>query len=939
MSDMRIVAALMAVLMLVAIVPAVSAEQTVVTPAAVTSEKDGTLTLDATKGYTAQDAALATEGTFADGDRQVSALELQEGAAVTWQFEVPASGAYTLSLKYLPLPGTSNDMEITVQVNENGGSQELTGTVLKRVWQNAGAPTTDNRGNQIRPQQVEAAVFTTTTLRDPLSAEDNTYTLTAGTNTISLTVTREHLALCALVLTPAGSVPTYAEYAAAHASAAKSHGGQIYIEGEDAVYKSNSSLYAITDRSSPDTSPSHYSLTLLNSIGGTNWSYTQQWIEWELKVPETGLYKLTMRVRQNTTQGQNASRRIYIDGKMPFAELNSVVIPYNAGWQQYTVGGDETPYLFYLEEGTCTLRMENTIGTLDAVIQETDRLLNELNTLYRTVMGYIGSQPDADRDYKLDELIPDLKERLLTLADDLAGVKADLLAITGEIGEGYAQFQDLERQLRQFHERIAKLPRQFDQFRTNIRALSEWLLTAQKQPLVIDCMTFSAAEAEVEQNSLNFFQRVWYDICAFFATFTNDYSSMTSAGEVQETITVWLGSTTVNAAGVSTAGRDQATALRGIINAYFTPQHGIGVDLKLVDGNSLIPAVATGNGPDVSLFIASKSVMDYGFRGALLDLASFEDYEDSLGGFWSESLVPFTYDGKAYALPDSYSYSLMFYRKDILDELGVSVPQTWQDVFGILPVLNNNYMTFGLPSLTVDSIETFTTMLYQKGGSAYDDKGTVTEFASVMGIEAFEMLTDFYTKYDVPQTLDQLTYFRTGEAPLVIAPYTFCNNLAAGAPEIEGLWGAAQVPGTADENGTVNHTVTSLATGTVIFANTEHPDASWEFLKWWTSADAQYEYGIEVETTLGESGRIATATVDAMKRLPWDKDVVSIIGQQLEQSRALPEVPGGYMSTRYIPTAMRLVVNNNLYPRDALITYSSLIDEEIATKRQEFHFE
>lgn len=944
-SDVRVMAALMAGLMLLAFVPAVSAE-----PAAsaadtradseiLTVAGDGTLTLDATRGFTASDKTLAAVGTFSDEEHQTAALELQENASVSWQFAASLSGEYTLTLVYMPLPGSSNDIEVAVSVNGDGGSQALTGAVLKRVWQNDGAPVTDSRGNQIRPRQTEAAVFTSATLRSALSASDNRYTLKAGDNTISLTVNREHLALRALVLTPADRVPAYAEYAAQHAGADAAHSGEVYIEGEEAVYKSNASLYAITDRSSAETSPSHYSLSLLNSIGGTNWSYTQQWIEWKFKVPETGFYKLTMRVRQNTTQGQNACRRCYIDGSLPFAELNSVEIPYNAGWQQYTVGGEETPYLLYLEKGSHTLRLENTIGTLDAVIQETDRLVGELNTLYRTVMGYIGSQPDADRDYQLEELIPDLKTRLLTLADDLAAAKASLLEITGEIGEGYAQFQDLERQLRQFYERVARLPRQFDRFRTNIRALSEWLLTAQKQPLVIDCMTFSAPKAAVKADRLNFFQLVWFNVCSFFATFTNDYSSMAYSGEVKETITVWLGSTTVNAAGVSTAGRDQASALRGIINTSFTPQHGIGVDLKLVDGNSLIPAVATGNGPDVSLFIVSKSVMDYGFRGALLDLSSFANYGDSLGDFWSESLVPFTYDGKVYALPDSYSFSLMFYRKDILEEKGLSVPRTWQDVFEMLPVLNNNYMTFGLPSLTVDSIETFTTMLYQKGGSAYDERGTATAFASAMGIEAFEQLADFYTKYNVPQTLDQLTYFRTGEAPIVIAPYTFCNNLAAGAPEIEGLWGAAPVPGAAAADGTVNHTATGLATGTVIFANTDHPDASWEFLKWWTSADVQYEYGIEVETTLGESGRIATAAVDAMKRLPWDKEVAAVISQQLEWSRALPEVPGGYMSTRYIPTALRLVVNNNLYPRDALITYSGLIDEEIATKRQEFHFE
>ncbi len=928
---MRILAAVMTVLMLLNAVPvALAVGQD---GSAGLSAADGVV-LDATQGYTAEDATLVSVEEHSDGDTAVSTLDMQENAAVTWQFEVPTGGDYRLSLRYLPLPGSSNDIEADVLVNGNGGSQELTGFTLKRVWQNAGEPTVDDRGNQIRPQQEEAERFTATTLRDPLSAEDNRYTLTAGVNTLSLTVERECLALYQVVFTPMGSTPTYEQYIAAHSGADKAHGQNIYIEGEDAVYKSNSSLYAITDYSSPDTSPSHHSLTLLNSIGGTNWSYTQQWIEWTLHVPQTGLYKLVMRVRQNTTQGQNACRRIYIDGEIPFAELTNVAVPFNTGWQSYTVGGEESPYLFYLEAGQHILRMENTVGGLGAVVQETDRLVGELNRLYRTVMGYIGSSPDTDRDYKLEELLPNLKSDLLALADDLAEAKQALLDITGEIGEGYAQFQDLERQLRRFHERIAKLPKEFDQFRTNIRALSEWMLVAQKQPLVIDCMTFTAEETDASFRKSGFFQRLWYQIQAFFATFANDYASITFTGDVEESITVWLGS----AAGTA-AGRDQATALRSVINANFTPQTGIGVNLKLVDANSLIPAVATGNGPDLSMFIASKSVMDYGFRGALLDLAEFDDYATSLDGFWPESLVPFTYGGKAYALPDSYAYSLMFYRKDILEELGLEVPKTWQEVFDLLPVLNNNYMTFGLPSLAVDSIETFGTMLYQLGGNAYDEKGSVTEFASPEGIEAFEQLTDFYTKYNVPQTLDQLTYFRTGEAPLVIAPYTFCNSLAVGAPEVEGLWGATLVPGVADDNGTVNHTVSSTATGTVIFKNTDHPEASWEFLKWWTAADAQYQYGIEIETTLGESGRIATAAVDAMKRLPWDKDVMTAIEQQLSFSRALPEVPGGYMSTRYIPTALRLVVNNNLYPRDALITYSSLIDEEIAIKRQEFHFE
>ena len=189
-SDVRVMAALMAGLMLLALVPtaaapaasaasAASAADTRADSEILTAAGDGTLTLDATRGFTASDKALAAVGTFSDEEHQTAALELQENASVSWQFESPLSGEYTLTLVYMPLPGSSNDIEVAVSVNGDGGSQALTGAVLKRVWQNDGAPVTDSRGNQIRPRQTEAAVFTSATLRSALSASDNRYTLKA----------------------------------------------------------------------------------------------------------------------------------------------------------------------------------------------------------------------------------------------------------------------------------------------------------------------------------------------------------------------------------------------------------------------------------------------------------------------------------------------------------------------------------------------------------------------------------------------------------------------------------------------------------------------------------------------------------------------------------------------------------------------------------------
>ena len=38
-----------------------------------------------------------------------------------------------------------------------------------------------------------------------------------------------------------------------------------------------------------------------------------------------------------------------------------------------------------------------------------------------------------------------------------------------------------------------------------------------------------------------------------------------------------------------------------------------------------------------------------------------------------------------------------FYRKDILSELGLNIPRTWEDVMEVIPELQKRNMNFGLP--------------------------------------------------------------------------------------------------------------------------------------------------------------------------------------------------------------------------------------------------
>ena len=116
--------------------------------------------------------------------------------------------------------------------------------------------------------------------------------------------------------------------------------------------------------------------------------------------------------------------------------------------------------------------------------------------------------------------------------------------------------------------------------------------------------------------------------------------------------------------------------------------------------------------------------MNYAYRGAVQELSSFPNFEEVAARFDPAALTEFRYQNKCYALPDKYTFYMMFYRKDILSELNEAVPTTWKQMYSLLPKLQNQHMTIGLPNISENIIDIFTTLLYQNGGTVYDEKLT-----------------------------------------------------------------------------------------------------------------------------------------------------------------------------------------------------------------------
>ena len=169
-----------------------------------------------------------------------------------------------------------------------------------------------------------------------------------------------------------------------------------------------------------------------------------------------------------------------------------------------------------------------------------------------------------------------------------------------------------------------------------------------------------------------------------------------------------------------------------------------------------------------------------------------------------------------------------------------------------------------------------------------------------------------------------------------IADLSAYNNLMVSAPEIKGLWDFTVVPGTRQEDGTVNHAVASSGTACMLFTSCSQPDLAWEVLDWWTSAETQTRFGSEMESLLGASARYATANRESFSQLAWSVKEYNTIEAQRAYAQGVPEVPGGYFTSRHIDNAFRRVTYYWEDPKDTLTDYVYTINQEITGKRKEF---
>lgn len=878
--------------------------------------------------------------TTVDGENDVMQWANQEGS-VSWTVNIPETGVYNIKMIYEALESNTNDVEFSLLIDGESPYATASRITLSKRWINESEIKQDSRQNDIRPGQISTPCWQETPLEDidGLFNEPLEFYMEAGEHTITFESEKAEFAVKSFTFYQYEAPAAYT--APSDSDLTQAQGQKITLEGETAAYKSSRTLYPTADKSSYLTSSANGSSptkTRYNTIGSGSWTQSTQTVTWEFNVDKAGYYKIGIRGRQDQMRGMYSNRRLYVNGEVPCLEANQIKFYYDTDWSITTPKSENGDDLyFYLQAGTNTISLEAVPGEIGEIMGNLDELVYNINSYYRQIRQITGPDPDEYNNYMIDtaipSIVPDFKEYAKTLRDK----KAEIEKLSGS---GGTEAETLEKMAIVLDKCIKKpdlIPEMMSQIKDNITSVSSFVNQYREQPLEVDMIEVATSDQDFTSCDKSFFGSLGFGFKGFIGSFFEDYNALSDEDESAMECWVML-------------GRDNAEALQQLISSEYNPTAKTKINLKLVQGG-IVEATFAGKGPDLALFMGGDFPIQLAARGVLTDLTTFSDFDEVKSRFADDATVLYQYNGGTYGLPCDQTFPMLFYRSDILSEYGIDPAtdlNTWDGLLNCLPTLQRNYLEVGLilPVMTstggttqVSAItepgNTFAMLLLQQGLNYYNDEQTKTTFDTQEAVNAFDTWTKFYTTYSFQQTYDAFTRFRTGDMPVVIQNYTFYNQLSVAAPEIKGCWGFQPVPGTVQEDGTINHAANSNGSGAIIFTKAADQEGAWDFIKWFTSTDAQVKYGNNIESILGTMGRYATANEEALQQLSWTTSEVNLLLDQLNSQVEIPIIPASYGVTRNVMNAFRAVVNDYDNARDTLFWYNKDINDEITRKLED----
>ncbi len=861
--------------------------------------------------------------------------KLKRGDTVTLEADLSRADSLSLVVTYYVLHNGLNNSEISVSVN---GNEVLARASLPALWKNESNEfARDSYGNEVTPTQTKIEEWVTAELYgyDCSTVLAPVFEFQSGKNVVQFTVIAGGEFLIGNVKLAAVQMPeSYADYAQKYQSA-QVGSGVVVQEAEFFASKNNTMAIPVASGDINTTGYETYTAKL-NVLSGLTTAY--QTVSYKMIAETDGLYNLSVNYK-NGDANKTTFAKITVDGKTPFKELLIYPFPQNSSYEEHVLGGD-SPYAIWLEKGEHVITFKIDCSQ---TVESTDKLgdiVGELNDIYLDLKKIAGTVQDNNREWDPENDFPGVVEKLKKIYRQLGEINDELKLVNGtDVNyEALVFIQTAQKSIGGLLDDPYDIPNNYSTLSEGSGSIVQTIANARNgilsTPLDLDKVILHPAGSPSGVERHGGFYGFCEGVKRFFHSFVADYSVTT---DDEKTIQVWVArpSTYVN-------------LMQQMMDASdFEKTTGYTVRFSvLADEGKLILSNAANIAPHAVMGISNWLPYEMGIRDITVDLTQYSDYGQVISRFSEGAMISLIADGKGLALPETQDFYVMYYRKDILEKYGIDLPDTWEDVIGILPKLQRYGLNFYLPlsgSTSSKSIMTTAPFIYQYGGTLFSADATKTTIADENSLNAIKLMTELYTLYGLPQQISSFfDSFRNGSLPIGISTFDTYVRLSIAAPEIQGKWGIALSPGVLnEETGVVERWQTGSATSmTLIKSGSDEKDAAgWELLKWWSSAEVQTEFMNKLTMLFGKSYIWNSANLEAFNNsIVFSEEDKEIILNQWEWMREIPKVPGWYMLERELSNAWNKIVIDGENTRSVIENAVTTIDKELIRKLEEFGY-
>lgn len=875
--------------------------------------------------------ALTQETREYQGGSEV--LKLSSGDKAQLKLDVPSDGLYFMNFDYLSYDESILPVSLELTVDGASPFYECRNMEFETTWKLNEEPSTDRYGNQVvtvpnKVIQWEKKYLMDSSYRhsDPLKLE-----LKQGEHILELDIKEGNFLLGNITLEAPVATEKYA-------GSEKAEGSEIIeIQGEAYDTTNSSSIHAVAEY---DTSLDPYEVkdTVLNTLDSDSFNTAGQRVSYKFNVKKAGNYNFAMNYRQSEKTDFPVFTDVAIDGKIPNDAFRSYAVAYSTKYRTSTLEDSKGEKLsVYLEEGDHTISFTLSMDPICYIMETLDVVMSDVNDLSLEITKVAGNNADKYRDLKLSRYIPDLEDRLFGYADRLTELEKSAVKWS-ESDSNVAVMSSVliaAEQLRSLGNNPDEIPYRIAELSTSVNSVNHHLATAIdnliENGLAIDRIWVYQEGADLPKKP-GIFKSAWMGIQRFAASFTDQAYSANNTDENH--LQVWVNRSS-----------QYVQIMQKMIDEYFTPKTGIEVDISIMpDQNKLVLANSSGNAPDVATGINYTIPYEIGIRGALVDMAKYEDFKEAASNFEPGFFMTGSVGDGIYSMPETMNFWVLFYRTDVMEKLGLEVPQTMDDVIAMLPSLQMKGLNFYYPTAGMLLMRNFhgtTPLIVQNGGSLYNPTAAEgTALGNEETVNGFTKLTDLFTIYNLPVNVDNFyQHFRNGDMPIGIADYATYNMLTNAAPELAGSWEVSLIPGTVQADGSIDRSVCGCAESSVIFKSDSDREAkAWEFVKWWSSSEVQAEFGQTIQITYGSEYIWPTANMTAMAQLPLEAQVKQVIQETAKNVVDVARVPGTYLLEREISNTFNDIVVNGQNERTRIDKAVKSVNHEFDRKLEEFGY-